>query len=223
LTNDIASFRDRVHFSENNQFLVTECTWPGSERAGSQPPRQKAEVWQVATGRHLASFTNLYPQAISADGRMIAGETLGYHLKLANVRAKSEVILPVGHKVHMTASAFSPNGNLLATSSFDGDARLWDVQTGRPVHRLTGHKQGVLSVAFSPDGRTLVSGSYKGDVKLWSVAAGKELLSLRLPTEASIDRAKFSPDGRTLVLQNTRHILRVPSLAEIDAAKLAKR
>jgi WD40 repeat protein len=218
LTNVVATFGNSVRFSEDNQFLVAVCTWPVLEQAGSQFSPDTAEVWEV-TGRHLRSFTNLYPHAISADGRMIAGETIGYHSLLVNVRAKPKKEFPVGHKVHITGSAFSPDGHLLATSSYDGDVRLWDIQTGQLTHRMFGHKQGVLTVAFSPDGRTLVSGSYKGDVKFWSVATGKELLSVRLPTEESIVRAKFSPDGRTLVLQNTRHILRVPLLAEIDATE----
>jgi WD40 repeat protein len=211
-----------MRFSTDNQLLVAECVWPRRSQADPEYSRYTGELWELAAGRHLGSFTNLAPLAISADGRMIAGETFDYRAKVVNLGARSERILPVGHKDHFTACAFSPDGKLLATSSYDGDARLWDVQMDQRVHRLSGHKQGVHSVAFSPDGRTLVSGGTYGDVKFWNVATGKELFSLTIPSQRMIWTAKFSPDGRTLVLENTRHILRVPPLTEIDAAEKAR-
>jgi hypothetical protein len=49
-----------------------------------------------------------------------------------------------------------------------------------------------------------------------------ELLSVRLSAPEDIWRAMFSPDGRTLVLQNTRHILRAPTMAEIGAVEASR-
>jgi len=131
----------------------------------------------------------------------------------------------------------------LATTSLDGDARLWEVRTRQPSRVLKGHKAEVHCVTFSPDGRTLVTGGGRGDVKFWSVATGKELLSLRIPGE-TVRLALFSPDGRTLgfhvtdqpgidrrgahlwspdvrtvALHDSLHIIRVPSLVEIDAVE----
>ena len=87
-----------------------------------------------------------------------------------------------------------------------------------------------------------MTGGGRGDVKFWSVATGKELMSVRIPGETvrlalfspdlralvfhvtdqpGIDRRGdhlWSPDVRTVALRDSLHVIRVPSLAEIDVA-----
>jgi len=118
--------------------------------------------------------------------------------------------------------AFNPNGKFLAVGGGDDNSvHLWDVVRQEEVMTLQGHTSGVAAVTFSPDGKTLVTGSADGEVKFWSVATGKELFSVRIPG-VSVKFAMFSPEARTLVLQDSRHIFRVPSLAEIDALRQTK-
>ena len=228
---------DRILFSPDNQFVVT-----GRPHAVQGVP-PGLEVWHIASAQRVAGFEGFNFWTISPDSRMVAGEkTLG-RVEVVNIATRKEWVSPRGHKANLTAAAFSPNGKLLATTSLDGDARLWEVGTGQPSRVLQGHKAEVHCVTFSPDGRTLVTGGGKGDVKFWSVATGNELLSLRIPGE-TVRLALFSPDGRTLVfhvtdqpgidrrgahlwspdvrtlpLHDSLHIIRVPSLAEIDAAE----
>ncbi|MDB9445461.1 trypsin-like peptidase domain-containing protein [Anabaena sp. CS-542/02] len=139
------------------------------------------KLWDVATGREIATLTGHSP-VFSPDGRTLAFGSGDETIKLWDVATRREIATLTGG-----SAVFSPDGRTLASGSGDETIKLWDVATGREIATFTGG-----SAVFSPDGKTLAAGSRDETIKLWDVATGREIDTLEgyLPV--------FSPDGKTL-------------------------
>ena len=87
---------------------------------------------------------------------------------------------------------------------------------------LKGHMSGVRTVSFSPDSQTLATGGDDGMIQFWNVDTGRQMLSIEAAW-ALLDTI-ISPDGNTLVWgeADSVRVMPLPSLAEIDAAEIAK-
>ncbi|MFI1170113.1 nSTAND1 domain-containing NTPase [Streptomyces melanogenes] len=162
-----------------------------------------------ATLRHLA---------FSADGRTLAGSTLGNTLSptrgdqvagggrggrdapwVWDVASGRRVATLTGHTDEPEALAVSSDGHTIATSSSDGTVRLWDVTQSQDTYTLLTNNLGpVHALAMSPDGQTLATADTA--LRLWNTASGH---LRRPPTPAPGLRTAvfgFGPDGRTLIV-----------------------
>jgi len=145
---------------------------------------------------------------------------------LYDVRRRQRV-LEVESVDGLNAMAFSPDGNLLAAGCEDGTALVWETATGRPaLPPLVGHLSGIGKVQFSLDSRVLVTCSDDGTARMWNVATGQEMVSDLPMNELLRIHIWLRPllgDGNGIVeavAPNRLRILRLPTLAEIDATIL---
>jgi WD40 repeat protein len=192
----------------------------------------KLAVWDVATGRHLASFQGHEGRVdrlvLSPDGRTLASAARSEALvRLWTIATGPDAQAPWvsggptslrGHTGPVASMAFSPDSRILASGDFDdGTFRLWNVGEKRALAALEGHGTGVVGLAFSPDGRTLASSSYDGTVKLWNVTIRQEVATF---TGAPFLKVLFSPDGHTLTAagwDGTVRLWRAAPFEETDA------
>ena len=195
---------------------------------GSQVALAAGDLVQILDTRNgrlvdrFASPVSARSLEYSPDGKLLA--ICGAHgpTALWDIAARQVARTLAGHRTTVSSLRFSPDQKLIATASWDGTARLWDAATGQELAVLTGHKAALLGCAFSPDGRTLVTGSDDHAVRFWNVATFREVAALHF--HVAMFYLAFSPDGETLVVSSAHadwHLLRAPSLAEIDAAEAA--
>jgi WD40 repeat protein len=174
------------------------------------------------------------PVAFSPDEKILAtGAFHSPNILLWDVGTHQQLAsLPENKAYSVYTMAFAPDGHTLAAGGGDGTIQFWGVPTGRRLSTLAGHRQRVVALAFSPDGRTLASASNDGTVKLWHLATGREVYGFTLPFTDVFTMAwlMFSNDGQNLLAgryasrsadEYLVHILRAPSLAEIEAEEKA--
>ncbi len=149
----------------------------------SPPEPGQTDLWEAATGRHIATLlghaARVNSAAFSPDGRLLVTTAEG-------------------------VNSFSSGGTLGAfgrqedTNFRDRTARLWDAVTGKPLRVLRGHERAVHSAAFSADGNWLVTTSEDRTARIWDVATGKEYFTLRGHQDA-LRSATFSPDSQSVL------------------------
>jgi WD40 repeat protein len=162
---------------------------------------QGAKVWDVVTGRELASFAGARDSrvALSPHNGWLVGTKIGGLRDPVTMRLIAEV--PGGTTFHGYGFAFSRDEALVARAS-SGDITVYSTQSGIAVFTQPMAKWG-SSAAFSPDNRLLAAGSgtmdiyAPGQLKVCELATGKTLFSddsLRL----GVWWLEFSPDGKLL-------------------------
>ncbi len=171
-------------------------------------------LWDLSAGQELspstgpalasplpfaASNANLIVEAISPDGRIIAGRELKQSnvVKLWDSKTGRELANINPQLESISLIAFSPDGKTLAIPSRDNTARLWDIAASRELVTLKGHTQPVTSAVFTPDGAVLATASYDSTIKLWDAGNYQELASLESYMQYFTCLA-ISPDGKTL-------------------------
>jgi RNA polymerase sigma factor (sigma-70 family) len=166
--------------------LRTLVFGPGDKTLISAAGDRTIRVWDVASGKVLASLTGhrarINALALSSDGKTLASAGDDRSVHLWDLAAGKELRRLEGHDGDVTRVAFAPDGRTLASAGADRTIRLWDVAAGREQRRLVGHHE-VYSLGFAPDGKALACGGYDparaGPSQLtvvqWEVTSGKEL------------------------------------------------
>jgi WD40 repeat protein/serine/threonine protein kinase len=150
---------------------------------------------------------------VSPDGRLLAGPSTNFTIKLWDLATQKELARLDGHAWRLGEPRFSPDGKLVATFGWESFVRLWRVPSGvAAAPPFLGHKEGAFLSSFAPDSRTLATSTTEFTTRLWHVATGQELMSFD-----ATGGPVFAPDGNTLALWTRQGIrlLRAPSLAEI--------
>ena len=187
-TDDVIS----VVFSPDGAKLVSVGDWVDGT----------AKLWDIPTGKNLATFTDTEPiriAALSPDGTSLAAgsenDNLG-RITLWDIETQTITATFQEDMSSILSLAFSPDGKTLASGSYDGKIKIWDVRT-RQNRSLAGHADAVRSLAYSPDGTKIVSaGGYDDNtIKLWDAATGNHI---RTMSTSAIISVAFSPDGTKL-------------------------
>ncbi len=109
--------------------------------------------------------------AFSPDGKLLAGGTDNWEIRLWETSNGREMKTLRGHLGRVNSLVFHPNGRTLASAGWDGTVRLWHIATGRELMALRCNAPLLHTVAFSADGQILAAGGERqngrGDVCFW--------------------------------------------------------
>ena len=140
--------------------------------AGDSPVDRTAKVWEVATGKNIATLEGsgtVREIAFSPDGKCLAtGRT---NKTVALWCTKTWQPMATLDTVSFESFAFSPDGSRLVIGGTWPEQRIqvWDTENWELIGELSGHKSDVESLAFSPDSRLLASGGFDGIIYLWDM------------------------------------------------------
>jgi WD40 repeat protein len=191
-----------MRFSPDGKTLATMMD-SNEGRPRGQPEIDTVKLWDVTTGKELATLKGVGEAFFSPDSKIVV-TTRENGIKLWDAATGREC-LALWNKWFL---AFSPDSKILVTVS-DGKAsvgkvQFWDAATGMERIALEGVGEALLGpdgkvmgmlAVFSPDGKILATQSHE-TVKLWDVATGKERTTLK-----GDGKVVFSPDGKVLVTE----------------------
>ena len=131
-----------------------------------------AQVWDVATGKNIATFKHLGQVraiAFSPDGTLLA--TSAGRTDIRSTKTWQDIVTL--STVNVTCLAFSPDGTHIAVgmSGRQPTVQIWDIATRKPIATFTGHKYGIQSLAFSPDSSLLASSGSDRVIYLWDITS----------------------------------------------------
>jgi eukaryotic-like serine/threonine-protein kinase len=164
------------------------------------------ELWDLADGRHLATFRipegRVHGLAFAPNGKRIASAGDDGSVRIWDASTGQEVRTLPGHEGGAYAVAYRPDGRRLASIGWDRAIRLWDPESGAAVLVMQGAGKPKSpnfggAVAFSPDGRRLAVAGAKGRVVVRDAETGAEVLT---PPGANseVNAVAFDPAGRRL-------------------------
>ena len=166
----------------------TKLVTPGGGLSGDT----KANLWDVATGAIIKSFTLT---SLTSEDALLVWD-------VATRRIIDKLPLALEDR-YVRDIKYSPDGNTVV-AAVGSSVYLWDATIGRLKYRLTDdpldkQQEKFMSVAFSPDGTTLASGGglFYREVILWDVKTGALKSTLKGHSGAVVSLA-YSPDGTTL-------------------------
>jgi WD40 repeat protein len=174
-------------------------------------------VWDVASGRHVATYktadTQVWSVAYRPGGAHIAVLGPGHVIEVLDAATGERVATAdAGRRLETYAVrrslAYSPDGRLLAGPYEGNRVGLWEADTYRLVGTLRGHEGTVLSVAFSADGRRLASAGADTQIRVWDVASKDCLLTLRGHAD-EVFSAVFHPDGSRIASGGRDRLVRL--------------
>jgi WD40 repeat protein/serine/threonine protein kinase len=225
---DLVDLRDGRHWVTPAN--IAAFSMDGRRVAGVSGDGRAVKVWEVESGRELASLAGLTKRivhvAISADGRRVAavdwpGKQSGLPRRVevwdadtGQLLAQFEAIVGPHFYVH-GAVALSPDGTRLAYDDYtpqgtqDGAPRLetrvrvHDLVRQQEVFSVSAGDHVVLSLAFSADGRCLAAGEREGPIFVWD-RTGRSLSEAFLEGDAY--RVAFHPDGERLAAVNREQV-----------------
>jgi WD40 repeat protein len=175
------------------------------------------KLWDIVTGRHLASLTGnscmVDPVAFSPDGHYLASGSTDRTIIIWRMETHSVHRILRGHTNGILRICFSPNGRLIASGAHGmSPVLLWDTATGTLMHACTFESGDFRAVAFSPDsrlvaaafsGRTLHNDHLKGSrrpytIRVWEAATGQRILDFDFKGDGDVNWLCFDPDGTYL-------------------------
>jgi WD40 repeat protein len=162
------------------------------------------ELWDVATGQHLAFCPRLpmiHVAAWSPDGEYVALASTGMPGTIHIWHPKNNAIVSKnqdgGHDNWSSSLGWSPDSNSIASSSHRHSVQVWEAATGLGISNYLGHTTTITGVAWSPDGRYIASASMDGLIQVWDAATAATLTSFHQYTEGATAIA-WSPDSTYL-------------------------
>ncbi|WP_017654791.1 AAA-like domain-containing protein [Fortiea contorta] len=198
----LLDIRERNQLEGHQSGVNSVVFSPDGKTLASASWDKTIKLWNVGTGKQIASLTTGHQSGISSvvfspDGKTLASASWDKTIKLWNVGTGKQITSLTGHQRWVSSVMFSPDGGTLASAGGDETVKLWNVATGKQIASLTGHRSWVNSVVFSPDGKTLASASLDRTIKLWNVATGKQIASLTGHKD-NVNSVVFRPDIVTL-------------------------
>jgi WD40 repeat protein len=195
-----------VAFSPDGRYVLTG-NGPLSEKSADND--RVAQLWDVATGRKIRSFTGhrsrVRSVAFSPDGLSVLTGSDDSSARLWEAASGKQLRMFTGYTSVVSSVAFSPDGRSVLTGGYKM-AVAWDLSTGQKSRSFLARSTAVESGTFSKDGRYLLTqhredeSQHRKDesARLWDVATGAQVHSLSGHEKAS-DPVAFSQDGRFVV------------------------
>jgi len=158
------------------------------------------QVWDVHTGRNIASFhlsTGVSDTGVmwTPDGTHIVtwGDTEVNVLDIATQRIVLKVI-PTKIEL-LPVWGLSPNGERLASLIGADTVQIWDAVTGRKLNAFQSPGNTVKVVAWSSDSSTIATGSTDGTVRVWHANTAPETYH---SGSSAVLNIVWSPDGKSI-------------------------
>lgn len=174
----------------------------------------KAWVWDLATGRRIASLLNAHASVrdvafVRNDGSLAfaGGNWLRREgtLRLWNLQNSGADEVLWNHNRPITALAISPDQNQLIAASGDGLIRGWNLTNNSELPAIQAHDDEITALAFSADGDTIASAGADQIVRFWNPQL-RLRHSLR-GHERVVRAIAFAPDGRSLASIDDQTVL----------------
>jgi len=160
------------------------------------------QVWDVHTGRNLASFhftTRMSELVWTPDGTRIVPSS-DKEVNVLDVVTQRIVLKVVPTRIGLLPIwTLSPDGERLASLSGADTVQIWDAVTGRKLNVYQSPGNSVEVVAWSPDSRTIATGSTDGTVRVWN--ADRSHQTYHSDSSAVLNIA-WSPDGKSIAAGN---------------------
>ena len=140
--------------------------------ADDSSPDKTAKVWEVATGKNIATLSH---EQVVREVAFSRNHTRLATASGAEVRlwcTKTWQLVGTLDTEEIESLAFSYDGTRLAVGgkSSSSKVQLWDVEIEQRITDFSGHTSHIESVAFSPDSHLLASGEFNGVVYVWDIA-----------------------------------------------------
>lgn len=204
---DKSMVSSRWYAAMGNASSGTVAVLHGGGRSTFQPKRAEIELWDIAKGEKIRTFTTPNAQNLttSQDGGLLATRYDQPVIRLWHEDGSSagEIASPA------TAICLSPDGKTLASGGPDGAVQLWDSASGKLRRELPRLSQRVTAIAFSPDGSQLAAGC---EGKLALYGKDKQLWEKPVDSYASPSVLAFSPDGHKLASAGPSIVLLWPEI-----------
>ncbi len=189
---------------------------PDGSRVASASIDQTVRLWNVATGRAMATLKGhnnfVMELAFSPDGKRLLSASLDNTARLWDGVTGAPISVLRGHDGNVRGIAFSRDGTRIASGSSDHTVRLWDATLAGRNGVLRGHTRFVYDVAFSPDGEQVASAAWDRTVRLWDATTGRQTAVFDHP-RAMMTSVAFSADGAQLAVLGRDRYLALWNLA----------
>src|SRR5262249_15224891 len=171
---------------------------PDGSRLASVAKDHTLRLWDVATGRELATARGQDHTAVgfSPDGRLLASGGDDHSVRLWDAHSGAPCGVCRGHSGPIWALAFSNDGRRLVSAAADDHCRLWDVATGKLLAVLP-VPAGLQGLAFPPAGAR-IAGSRDNAIHVLAATDGKEIRAWPVAGTGGLCYA-VSRDSRRLV------------------------
>ncbi|GMW00769.1 MAG: hypothetical protein AMXMBFR84_19060 [Candidatus Hydrogenedentota bacterium] len=131
----------------------------------------KAVLWEVRTGKRVATLDDGYDTLLAADvspdHTLVALGGPSRKVRVYSVADGSLKYTLEDHTDWILSVKFTPDGELLASADRAGGLRLWQAANGRPVEELRGHTGPINDLSYTADSTILASAGTDGTVQLW--------------------------------------------------------
>jgi WD40 repeat protein len=184
----------------------------------------RADLWNVATGRHVSTLDGhndrIWSLMLNADQRRALTLSADGTVRLWEADSGRTLAVLKAEGRRTNRAVFSPDGKRVLAALADGTARLWESETGKPLAVVAKHNAEVTDAQFSADGRRIITASADWSARIWDVAADDEVGTPLWGHKKPLISATFSPDAQrilTLSKDGTARLWNATSGAQIAA------